>query len=139
KTTIAKHIAERIDVAHVLCDDFFVGGRNPFWATQSAQYQIDNVIDWRRIRREVIEPLKAVFSRVDLSAKICFENVETKVCPHVIVAEPGKCFRLRNKPNATIKTFTMKYDLVVHVNKELLTKSMLQTQKQVTPCQPDAK
>src|SRR5262245_9027309 len=59
KTTIAKHIAERIDVVHVLCDDFFVGGRNPFWATQSAQYQIDNVIDWRRIRREVIEPLKA--------------------------------------------------------------------------------
>jgi uridine kinase len=59
KTTIARHIAERIDVVHVLCDDFFVGGRNQFWAGQSPQYQIDNVIDWRRIRREVIEPLKA--------------------------------------------------------------------------------
>ncbi len=59
KTTIAKEVANRLDAVNVLCDDFFTGGRNSVWAKKSAQEMIDNAIDWRRIRREVVEPLKA--------------------------------------------------------------------------------
>lgn len=59
KTTIAKKVAHRLDAVNVLCDDFFTGGRNSLWAKKSTREMIDNAIDWRRLRREVIEPLKA--------------------------------------------------------------------------------
>ena len=59
KTTISKEVANRLDAVNVLCDDFFTGGRNSAWAKKSTQEMIDTAIDWRRIRREVIEPLRA--------------------------------------------------------------------------------
>lgn len=58
KTAISKEVADRLGAVNVLCDDFFTGGHNDYWAKQNAQYQIDHVIDWRRIRKEVIEPQK---------------------------------------------------------------------------------
>ena len=59
KTTIAKEVAKRLDAVNVLCDDFFIGGRNTEWARRSTQEMVGNVIDWRRLRREVVEPLRA--------------------------------------------------------------------------------
>ncbi len=51
KTTIATQITGRIRSVHVVCDDFFVGDHNQFWAAKSTQEKIDNVIDWRRLKR----------------------------------------------------------------------------------------
>lgn len=58
KTTIAKEVAERLDAVNVLCDDFFTGGHNSEWAKKSTNEKIDNVIDWKRIKEEVVKPLK---------------------------------------------------------------------------------
>ena len=58
KTTIARQIEERIAAVNVSCDDFFVGGSNEFWSSKSTQQKIDSPIDWRRIRNEVLEPLR---------------------------------------------------------------------------------
>lgn len=59
KTSIAREVSARLDAVNVLCDNFFTGGHNSAWAKRSTQDMIDSVIDWRRIRREVIEPLRA--------------------------------------------------------------------------------
>jgi uridine kinase len=59
KTTIARRIAQQICAVHVHCDDCFVGGGNDFWVNQTTQYQIDHVMDWRRILNEVIMPLRS--------------------------------------------------------------------------------
>jgi uridine kinase len=59
KTTIAREVAKRLDAVNVLCDDFFIGGYNTEWTKRSPQEMIDTVIDWRRMRREVVEPLRA--------------------------------------------------------------------------------
>jgi uridine kinase len=59
KTTIAKEVAKRLGAVNVLCDDFFIGGSNTEWTKRSTQEMVDNAIDWRRIRREVVEPLRA--------------------------------------------------------------------------------
>jgi hypothetical protein len=47
----ATQITGRIRSVHVVCDDFFVGDHNQFWAAKSTQEKIDNVIDWRRLKR----------------------------------------------------------------------------------------
>jgi uridine kinase len=59
KTTLANDVANELDAANILSDDFFVGGHNKDWAAKSTKEKIDKVIDWRRIKREVLEPLKA--------------------------------------------------------------------------------
>lgn len=58
KTEIAKKVADKLDAINVRCDDFFIGGHNDYWAKQGRDKQIDEVINWKRIRTEVIEPLK---------------------------------------------------------------------------------
>lgn len=87
KTEIAKEVANRLGAVNVLCDDFFTGGDNDYWAKQTTQYQIDNVIDWKRIKNEVVIPLKS-------GKKATWHPFNWKtfkgLSPEVIVANPKK-------------------------------------------------
>jgi hypothetical protein len=55
----AEAIAERIPAAVVVGDDFYAGGEDADWAPRTPQERASEVIDWRRLRRDVLEPLLA--------------------------------------------------------------------------------
>lgn len=59
KSTIAKHIAERLGGVEITADDFWVGGSNEEWDTKSPKEKAEMAIDWKRLRNEVLEPLLA--------------------------------------------------------------------------------
>ncbi len=60
KTTLAKAIASKLDsVTVILGDDFYAGGTIKEWAKKTAEEKADQVIDWKRMRKEVLEPLLA--------------------------------------------------------------------------------
>jgi uridine kinase len=87
KTAIAKEVVNRLGAVNVLCDDFFTGGHNDFWAKRTTQQKIDNVIDWERIKKEVILPLKS-------GKKATWHPFDWKkfegLSPKLISAEPQK-------------------------------------------------
>jgi uridine kinase len=59
KSTLAAHIAERTGAIAIDQDDFYSGGTPGDWQALSAEEKVDRVIDWRRVRAEVLEPLIA--------------------------------------------------------------------------------
>ena len=59
KSTIAQAIADRVECAIVVGDDFYAGGNDDAWYGCSASEKADRVIDWQRMRVQVLEPLLA--------------------------------------------------------------------------------
>ncbi|GLV55446.1 hypothetical protein KDH_22900 [Dictyobacter sp. S3.2.2.5] len=59
KSTIAGAIAERVESVIVVGDDFYAGGNDDVWEGCGASEKADRVIDWRRMRVQVLEPLLA--------------------------------------------------------------------------------
>lgn len=59
KSTLARALAQALDGDVVVADDFWVGGEDAEWAARSPRERVDGAIDWRRLRREVLEPLHA--------------------------------------------------------------------------------
>jgi uridine kinase len=59
KSTIAKEIARLLGGVDITADDFWTGGLNEEWDLRSAKEKAELAIDWRRLRREVLEPLLA--------------------------------------------------------------------------------
>jgi uridine kinase len=59
KSTIAQVIASRVEGIIVLGDDFYSGGNDDAWSGFSAKEKVDKVIDWQRMRAQVLEPLLA--------------------------------------------------------------------------------
>lgn len=59
KSTIAQAIAEEFGGIVVLGDDFFAGGPDSEWDARSAEAKVADCIDWRRLRREALDPLLA--------------------------------------------------------------------------------
>lgn len=59
KSTIAKIIAVRLGGVEITADDFYAGGSDDEWDGRSSQEKVSMVIDWRRLRSEVLEPLLA--------------------------------------------------------------------------------
>lgn len=59
KSTLATWIAERLGAIRIDQDDFYSGGDIDDWRRLTPQQKADRVIDWRRVRREVLEPLRA--------------------------------------------------------------------------------
>ncbi|MEN9389343.1 MAG: hypothetical protein RLY61_427 [Candidatus Parcubacteria bacterium] len=59
KTTIAKHIASRLDGVVILADNFWIGGPDEEWDLRTPQEKSEQAIDWKRIRMDVLEPLLA--------------------------------------------------------------------------------
>lgn len=60
KTTVARLLAEQLDTACVRCDDFFAADIPAAgWDARSPTQRAADCLDWRRLRTEVIEPLRA--------------------------------------------------------------------------------
>jgi uridine kinase len=57
KSTIANIISQKTGGIIVLGDDFYSGGNDDKWLGYSPKVKADKVIDWRRMRKEVLEPL----------------------------------------------------------------------------------
>lgn len=57
KTTLAAGLAERHDATVIVADDFYSGGSDDDWRRLAAPDRVALVIDWRRLRSEVLEPL----------------------------------------------------------------------------------
>lgn len=59
KSTLSAWIAERVGATVVDQDDFYAGSDINDWRRMSPQDKADCVIDWRRVRTEVLLPLRA--------------------------------------------------------------------------------
>jgi uridine kinase len=59
KTTLARAIAISLGAAIVESDDFFAGGTESEWAARTPAERASACIDWRRLRTEALEPLRA--------------------------------------------------------------------------------
>jgi len=59
KSTVAKAIAQAIGAVIVPCDDFFAASvSNTEWNRRTPEQRAADAIDWRRLKREAIEPLR---------------------------------------------------------------------------------
>jgi uridine kinase len=59
KSTMAEAVASRIDAVVVESDDFYAGSSDVEWGERTPKERVDLCIDWRRLRTEAIEPLRA--------------------------------------------------------------------------------
>ena len=59
KSTLAQLVVEKTGGGIIVGDDFYSGGNDDKWQGNSAQAKADEAIDWKRMRREVLEPLLA--------------------------------------------------------------------------------
>ena len=60
KSTVAHALAQEIGAAIVPCDDFFAANvSNAEWDALTPEQRVAEAMDWRRLRREAIEPLRA--------------------------------------------------------------------------------
>jgi len=60
KSTVAEAVARAVDAAVVPCDDFFAASLSDAdWDRRTPEQRAADAIDWRRLRREVIEPLRS--------------------------------------------------------------------------------
>jgi len=59
KSSLAASLGTELAAAVVDCDDFYTGGSDADWAARPPAERAAEAIDWRRLRREVVEPLRA--------------------------------------------------------------------------------
>jgi uridine kinase len=59
KSTIAKDLAVKLSAALIDGDDFYAGGSEAEWDARTTAEKASLCIDWRRLRREALEPLIA--------------------------------------------------------------------------------
>jgi uridine kinase len=60
KSTLAMLIAEELDAVLIQSDDFFAADiTDAGWAARTPQARAADAIDWRRLRAEALEPLRA--------------------------------------------------------------------------------
>ncbi len=59
KSTVAEAVAQAIGAVIVPCDDFFAASvSNAEWDGRTPEQRAADAIDWRRLKREAIEPLR---------------------------------------------------------------------------------
>src|SRR5467141_1571724 len=59
KSTLAEAVAQAIGAVIVPCDDFFAASvSNAEWDRRAPEQRAADAIDWRRLKREAIEPLR---------------------------------------------------------------------------------
>jgi len=59
KSTVAELVAQTIGAVIVPCDDFFAASvSNAEWDRRTPEQRVADAIDWRRLKREAIEPLR---------------------------------------------------------------------------------
>lgn len=60
KTTLCDAVAQSFDAVMVACDDFYDAGvTDAEWDRRTPGQRATDAIDWRRLKREAIEPLRA--------------------------------------------------------------------------------
>lgn len=59
KSTLCHWIARHVDGIVIDQDDFYAGGDIRAWQRLTSQEKADRVIDWQRVREEVLQPLLA--------------------------------------------------------------------------------
>lgn len=59
KTMLSQQIGSALGAAVILGDDFFSGGTFEEWAKRPVKGKVEDCIDWKRMRSEVLEPLLA--------------------------------------------------------------------------------
>lgn len=59
KSTLTTWLAEQVGGLRIDQDDFYAGGDIDSWRRLSPKEKADRVIDWRRVRAEVLVPLRA--------------------------------------------------------------------------------
>jgi uridine kinase len=59
KSSLADDLANLFDALVIRGDDFYSGGTHEEWAQRTPEQKADQCVDWRRLRREVLEPLLA--------------------------------------------------------------------------------
>lgn len=57
KSTLAKRLGEALQASVIIGDDFYSGGQLKEWANRTVQDKVDYCMDWRRMRKEALEPL----------------------------------------------------------------------------------
>ena len=58
KSTLSAWMAGQVGATLIDQDDFYAGGTRETWQRLTAQEKADRVIDWRRVRAEVLQPLR---------------------------------------------------------------------------------
>ena len=59
KSTVAEAVAQAIGAVIVPCDDFFAASvSNAEWDRRAPEQRAADAVDWRRLKREAIEPLR---------------------------------------------------------------------------------
>lgn len=59
KSTLSAWIAAQVGASVIDQDDFYAGGEIDAWEPLTAREKADRVIDWRRVRAEALQPLRA--------------------------------------------------------------------------------
>ena len=59
KSTIAGQLASELNGVVIKGDDLFSGGTNDDWRTRTLLEKVNLVMDWKRLRKETMEPLLA--------------------------------------------------------------------------------
>jgi uridine kinase len=59
KSTMAQAIAQELEGIVIIGDDFFSGGPDSEWDARTTEAKVADCIDWRRLRKEALEPLLA--------------------------------------------------------------------------------
>jgi uridine kinase len=59
KSTMAQAIAQEFNGLVIIGDDFFSGGPDSAWDERDIEAKVADCIDWRRLRKEALEPLLA--------------------------------------------------------------------------------
>lgn len=59
KSTMAARIGTEIGAVVIDADKFYSGGNDDYWDSRTTEEKINEVIDWRRLKKEVLEPLLA--------------------------------------------------------------------------------
>jgi uridine kinase len=58
KSTLARSVAQELGAAVVVVDDFYSGGDDSRWLSVGVEDRVARVIDWSRLRREALDPLR---------------------------------------------------------------------------------
>jgi uridine kinase len=58
KSSLAGPLAQQVAGRVIRTDDFWTGGSQAVWAMRSPEQRVAHAIDWRRLREQVLEPLR---------------------------------------------------------------------------------
>ena len=93
KSTWAGVIAKELSGVVIPGDDFFSGGADCEWDAKSAKDKVADCIDWKRVRKEVLEPLlagrAATWHPFDFAAGVGLSNKSKQRDPAPVIILDG--------------------------------------------------